>query len=104
MRKTTLCFLIRGSNILLAKKKRGFGEGKWNGAGGKVERGETIREPASREAHEEIGVVISPQSLERKAILTFIFSHKPEWNQECHAFFTTEWVGEPEESEEMAPR
>ena len=56
-----------------------------------------------REAHEEIGVAISPQSLEYKAILTFIFPHKPECNQECHAFFTTKWVGEPQESEEMAP-
>jgi hypothetical protein len=38
MRQTTLVFVFNEKNqILLAMKKRGFGEGKWNGAGGKLE-------------------------------------------------------------------
>ncbi|CAN0505072.1 unnamed protein product, partial [Ectocarpus sp. 12 AP-2014] len=32
--------------ILLGMKKRGFGEGKWNGFGGKVESGESVEEAA----------------------------------------------------------
>ncbi len=46
----TLVFLRDLSNgrILLGKKKRGFGEGKWNGLGGKVEANESIAEGAIR--------------------------------------------------------
>ena len=40
--------------ILLAMKKRGFGAGKFNGFGGKVEARETILEAALRE-FEEVG-------------------------------------------------
>ncbi len=36
------------SNILLGLKKRGFGSGKWNGFGGKVEANESIEEAAKR--------------------------------------------------------
>jgi len=35
--ETTLCLLRRNEEILLAMKKRGFGEGKYNGVGGKIE-------------------------------------------------------------------
>lgn len=34
--------------VLLGMKKRGFGAGKWNGFGGKVQPGETIEEAARR--------------------------------------------------------
>ena len=34
--------------ILLGLKKRGFGEGKWNGFGGKVQPGESIAQGAIR--------------------------------------------------------
>ena len=43
MRQSTLVFVFnKQKQILLAMKKRGFGVGKWTGAGGKVEDGETI--------------------------------------------------------------
>lgn len=35
--ETTLCLLKRNDEILLAMKKRGFGTGKYNGVGGKIE-------------------------------------------------------------------
>ena len=44
----TLVFIRRQGEILLGYKKRGFGAGKWNGFGGKVEAGETIEEAAER--------------------------------------------------------
>jgi len=44
----TLAFVRRPGEILLGYKKRGFGAGKWNGFGGKVEIGETIEDAASR--------------------------------------------------------
>ncbi|CAN0403706.1 unnamed protein product, partial [Ectocarpus sp. 8 AP-2014] len=44
------------NEILLGMKKRGFGEGKWNGFGGKVESGESVEEAAKRELMEEAGL------------------------------------------------
>ena len=38
----TLCLITKGDDVLLGMKKRGFGEGLWNGFGGKVSEGETI--------------------------------------------------------------
>ncbi len=35
--------------MLLGEKKRGFGEGYFNGFGGKVEAGETVQQAAIRE-------------------------------------------------------
>ena len=44
----TLAFIRNGDNILLGMKKRGFGVGRWNGFGGKVNSDETILEAAKR--------------------------------------------------------
>jgi len=44
----TLAFVRRPGEILLGYKKRGFGAGKWNGFGGKVEIGETVEDAAKR--------------------------------------------------------
>lgn len=67
MRQSTLVFVFNPANqILLAMKKRGFGEGKWNGAGGKVEAGETIVQAASRELREETGIEINPEKMEAR--------------------------------------
>jgi len=43
--------------VMMGMKKRGFGAGKWNGFGGKVEPGESNEQAAVRELHEESGVV-----------------------------------------------
>ena len=44
----TLTFIRNGNNILLGMKKRGFGAGRWNGFGGKVDADETILQAAKR--------------------------------------------------------
>ena len=44
----TLVLVIEGDRILLGLKKRGFGEGWWNGFGGKINHNETIEEAAKR--------------------------------------------------------
>jgi 8-oxo-dGTP diphosphatase len=51
----TLLFVIRDGHILLIEKKRGLGAGKVNGAGGKVDPGETVAGAAVREFVEELG-------------------------------------------------
>lgn len=102
----TLVFLHKPETqeILLAMKKRGFGAGKWNGTGGKVEPGESIKEAAVRETREEVCVSVDPHDLRLCAVLHFSFEDKPELSQSVHVFFATRWQGEPKESEEMRPQ
>lgn len=88
-------------HICLAMKKRGFGAGRYNGVGGKLELGETIEEALKREAQEEIG--IQTVALEKCAELTFIFPHNPAFDQLVHVYLSEEWKGDPVESEEMNP-
>lgn len=102
----TVCLLLRDdpAQICLAMKKRGFGTGKWNGPGGKVEshRGETPEEALHRETLEEIGVRV--REPEKVAEIAFYFTHTSEWNQLVHVYQTYLWENEPAESEEMRPQ
>lgn len=107
MKNATLLFLVkrdgkRIADICLAMKKRGFGEGRWNGVGGKLNPDETVEQATIRETKEEISVEVS--KLAKVAELTFTFANKPEWNQIVHVFTADEWTGEPAESEEMRPQ
>jgi len=97
----TLCFIHDDEKVLLGMKKRGFGEGRWNGFGGKVHDDETIEEAAMREMREEAGIV--PETISRRGILHFIFEGDPVV-LEVHVFSITSHSGEPEESEEMRPQ
>lgn len=86
-------------------KKRGFGVGKWNGVGGKIdkEKGDKdIITAAIRETKEEIGIKIN--DLEKVALLRFRFPYKIDWNQDVHVFLAKKWQGRPKESEEMSPK
>lgn len=47
----TLVLIREQARVLLGMKKRGFGQGLWNGFGGKVERGESILNGAMRYVH-----------------------------------------------------
>ncbi len=98
----TLLFLLRESEILLAMKKRGFGAGKWNAPGGKLEPGETPEQGAIRECIEEVGVMA--RDLQKIGELDFIMKHEPKFNHYAHIFFTKNWDGEPHETEEMRPQ
>ena len=44
----SLVMVKRETEILLGFKLRGFGEGKWNGFGGKLEPNETVKKCAAR--------------------------------------------------------
>lgn len=99
----SLLFFRQGDQILLAMKKRGFGEGRWNGVGGKVEDGETIEQAMVRESQEEIGV--TPTSYEKVADIRFdeYFKGEPIL-MHVHVFIADAWRGEPIETEEMRPQ
>lgn len=104
MRPTTLCLALKDGKILLAMKKRGFGAGKLNGYGGKVEEGETVEAAAVREMREEIGLLAETTGINKVGQIEFHFKDKPEWNQKMHIFLVKNWEGEPQESEEMKPQ
>jgi len=96
----TLVFLLRGDEVLLIRKKRGFGQGKYNGVGGKVEQGENLVDAARREVLEEVGVKVG--ELEYRGVLEFYSSRRePDWV--VHVFVSTDFEGEPRPSPEADP-
>lgn len=102
MRKIlTLCIVQQEDKVLLGMKKRGFGAGRWNGFGGKVQEGETIGKAAQRELKEEAGILA--EDLKEQGTLEFAFQNNPEV-LEVHVFCTTRFAGEPVETEEMRPQ
>jgi ADP-ribose pyrophosphatase YjhB (NUDIX family) len=101
MRNATLIVVRDGNKILLGMKKKGFGAGKWNGFGGKVENGETIEAAALRELREESGLLV--EETKKAGVITFKFPHKPDWDQVVHVFTADQFAGNPVETEEMKP-
>lgn len=97
----TLCIVHQGERVLLGMKKRGFGEGRWNGFGGKVHEDETIEEAARREMLEEAGVDV--KNMEKVGILEFEFQGDPVI-LETHIFRSENFTGDPIETEEMRPK
>jgi mutator protein MutT len=103
MKQLTLLFLQRDEQVLLAMKKRGFGAGRWNGVGGKLDQGETVEQALVRECQEEIEV--TPTKYERMAEIVFHEQHEgTKHTLQVHVFAATEWESEPNETEEMAPK
>lgn len=100
----TLVFLVGDGQILLAKKKRGFGQGLWNGAGGKLEPGETLDQAMVRECQEEIGV--TPTHYQKVGEHDFKMDNDSTnpWHMYVHVYLADKWQGEPVESDEMSPK
>ena len=103
-RHTTLMILRKDGKILLGLKKRGFGLGKLNGIGGKVEKDETVEEAAVRETLEEIDVKVT--KMEHMADIVFddlYYKGAPERHM-MHVFVGTKWENEPKETDEIKPQ
>lgn len=104
----TLAFIVRecfgSKQVLLGLKKRGFGLGKWNGFGGKVEAMDaSIAAAAVREVEEEANVLVKVEDLQPCGVLHFSFERSRKV-LEVHVFLTDKFLGEPSESEEMRPQ
>lgn len=97
--RATLCFVVRGGEILLIRKKRGLGAGKINGPGGRIEAGETPRECAIRETQEELGV--TPLDPKWRGDLHFQFLDG--YALHCAVFTASDCKGEPIETDEAVP-
>ena len=105
LRKVTLTVIENKGRILLGMKKRGFGEGRWNGFGGKPNDGESLLDCVCRETVEEAGIVIPKSELQLVGVLDFYFTNKPpDWNQQVHVYRASSYVGTPIETDEMRPK
>ena len=87
--------------ILLGMKKRGFGEGWWNGFGGKVQVNETIEDCAKRETHEECGLTVN--NFSKIGHIVFEFAGDPTL-LDVHVFYCCDYSGEVIETDEMRPK
>jgi 8-oxo-dGTP pyrophosphatase MutT (NUDIX family) len=98
---TTLAIIEDGDKALLAMKKRGFGEGWWNGYGGKVQPGESVEDAMVRELREESG--LDAKKYRERAVIEF-YSEGSDFEVEMHIFEVTSHDGDLVETEEMAPQ
>ena len=97
--RANLLFIVRDGKILLIRKKRGFGAGKINGPGGKVDPGETPLAAALRETFEELGII--PLGAEQRGELHFQF--RDGYSLHCAVYFAHDFTGEPHETPEAVP-
>ena len=100
--RATICEIIRDNKILLQYKAAGkFGEGKWNGPGGKIKADETPVKGVIREVKEETGLTILDP--EFNGLIDFYFGEKPEPDWTAYIFRVTEFVGDllPNEEGEL---
>lgn len=102
----TLIFLRRTElngqkRILLGMKKRGFGVGKWNGFGGKLEPDETIEQCAIRELEEES--MVKALSVNRRGYLVFKMLDTSKLMR-VHVYESYDFCGEAKETDEMRPQ
>jgi 8-oxo-dGTP pyrophosphatase MutT (NUDIX family) len=95
----TLCHIIKDKSLLLQKKSKGlFGEGKWNGVGGKLKPNESPENCVKREVYEETGLRIS--ELKFHGVLNFYFGSRKEIDWVVHVFSTSEFDGKVKSSKE----
>jgi ADP-ribose pyrophosphatase YjhB (NUDIX family) len=98
-KKTTIVFPRNQKGFLLGMKKRGFGEGWWNGFGGKLEPGESYEDSAIRETKEESGIQI--YNLDLIANIHFYSEDKLDVISKV---YLAKYSGKPIETAEMRPQ
>ena len=79
MLNTTLCYVIRGEEVLMlhrVKKKNDLNKDKWIGIGGKFEDQESPDECLLREAKEETGLTLT--SYQCRGVVTFLTENPQE--------------------------
>lgn len=91
VKRTVLCFLFRGDELLMIHKKRGQGAGKMNVPGGKVRPEESEEAAAERETEEETG--LRPDGLCLAGRLEFYFPESDSWDNTCAVFTAHHFSG-----------
>ncbi|KAG7097602.1 hypothetical protein E1B28_004937 [Marasmius oreades] len=100
VKQYTNTFIFRDHEILLGLKKRGFGTGKYNGFGGKVEPGESSLQAATRELEEEAGI---RAALELAGVFFFV-SDKEDKAFHIDIYRGENFTGLITETDEMRPQ
>lgn len=104
--ETCLVLVTRGHDehreVLLGRKRRGFGAGRVVAPGGKIEPGESPEHAAARELWEETG--LQARTLRPCGVLTFVFVDDAVHDMRAHLFTTCDVVGTPSDSDELALR
>lgn len=98
----TLILPIINGKVLLGQKKKGFGKGYFNGFGGKIEAGESIKQAAIRELYEECSLQVTEDELIHAGTLNFLFRESG-LKISVDTFLCDNFSGQPFESDEMKP-
>jgi 8-oxo-dGTP diphosphatase len=94
----TICHIIQDGKLLLKKANSGISIGKWNGPGGKIERGETPEMNVVREVSEETGLrIVNPAS---HGTIKFYMSGGGRLDFLVHVFSARRFTGKARSSEE----
>ena len=100
MHNSTLCFLLRGNDVLMlhrVKKKNDINHDKWIGIGGKFEFEESPDECLLREAKEETGLTLT--SWRCRGVVTFL--NEGGEGEYMYLFTADGWEGELKECDEV---
>lgn len=99
--QTTLCYVLNNKNqVLLIKKKKGLGWGKYNGPGGKVEKSETPQDGVIREVKEETGLILL--DIEPRGYIEFVTDGLG-FDGRCYIFVSKKYKGNLIETDEARP-
>ena len=100
----TLCFPVKGDEILLGIKTKKIGQGCWNGYGGGIDNEETPEQSVLRELEEESKIKASESALEKVAIIDFQNTKTDGTVFICrvHVYLLHQWSGDFQATDEMA--
>ena len=96
--EASLCHIIRDRRLLLKLANGGISKGKWNGPGGKFERGETPAQNVIREVEEETSLRIVDPDYQGK--IEFYMNGRGSLDYLVHVFLVKRFSGKAKSSEE----
>ena len=96
--EASLCHIVQGRRLLLKKANSGISSGKWNGPGGKLERGETPAQNVIREVMEETSLHIVRPAYRGK--IEFYLNGRATMDYLVHVFLVRMFSGKPRSSPE----
>ena len=107
--QAVVCYPTKDDKVLLGIRKSSSTDLGLNliaGFGGKVGdheefAKESIEDALIRELKEELNITLT--SYTHRGSVTFLFPNKPKWSMQTQIYVTSEWEGEPTETESMKP-
>lgn len=101
MKEYTLAFFFKDGKIILSKKMRKIGAGKWNGYGGRIEEQQDKITNLLDEVKDECGVILDKEKCKELGVAYFYFDDKSFNDLKVYVFRIDEFDGYPKETEEM---